>query len=333
MSQPSPLWYATRGAGIATLMLLTAAVVLGIVTSVRWKSEDWPRFLVAALHRNISLFVIVFGVVHVITAIADPITSLGLKALVPFASDYRPLWLGIGVISADLLLAIVATSLLRDRLGYVAWRVVHWLTYASWPLAMLHSLGTGTDPHSGWFMLVAAGCTVSILAALFWRINQGLGEHPNLRLLAQGACAAGALVLVVWTAGGPLQAGWARAAGTPSYLLASNGATPGSASAVLAPGVVDQLQGSLSQARDGTLQVSLSDMQNPALQITLNVAGQGAGQASLTATQNGTPICQAPARVAVAVTAQCGQTQVTITLQRADGRSNAIVGELTTEAA
>jgi len=333
MIQPSPLWYATRGAGTVTLILLTAAVVLGIVTSVRWKSDDWPRFLLAALHRNISLFVIAFGVVHVVTAILDPLTSLGLKALVPFASDYRPVWLGLGVIAADLLLAIVVTSLLRDRLGYAAWRVIHWLTYASWPLAMVHSLGTGTDAHSGWFILVAAGCTFSLLVSLFWRITQGLEDHPNLRLLAEAGCAAGALVLVVWTAGGPLQPGWARASGTPGYLLAGNNPPPGSTSTALAPGVDDQLQGSLSQATDGTLQVSLSDMENPGLQLTLDVTGQGAGQASLTATQDGTPICQAPASVAGTVTAQCGATQVTITLQRAGGRSTAVVGELTTVAA
>src|SRR5581483_3244573 len=146
MSEPSPLWYTTRGAGTVTLILLTGVVVLGIVTSTRWKSEDWPRFLIAALHRNFSLFLVAFGLLHIVTALFDPAVFLGLKALIPFASDYRPLWLSLGVISGDLILAIVLTSLLRDRLGYLAWRIIHWLTYASWPLAMLHSLGTGTDP-------------------------------------------------------------------------------------------------------------------------------------------------------------------------------------------
>src|SRR5581483_4196 len=136
MSEPSPLWYTTRGAGTVTLILLTGVVVLGIVTSTRWKSEDWPRFLIAALHRNFSLFLVAFGLLHIVTALFDPAVFLGLKALIPFASDYRPLWLSLGVISGDLILAIVLTSLLRDRLGYLAWRIIHWLTYASWPLPM-----------------------------------------------------------------------------------------------------------------------------------------------------------------------------------------------------
>lgn len=330
--QPSPLWYMTRGAGVVALVLLTGVVVLGIVTSVRWKSEDWPRFLIAALHRNVSLFLIVFGGLHVLTAIIDPTVGLGLKAIVPFASDYRPTWLSLGVVSADLIGAIVLTSLFRERLGFVAWRIVHWLTYASWPLAMLHSLGTGTDPHAGWFILTLAACAAAVLAALFWRTGHGLSEHPNVRFLSQGTCVAGTLALAIWTAGGPLQSGWARQAGTPAYLLGA-GSPAAAAANGLAPGLDDQLQGSLSLASDGTLQVSLSDIRNTALQLTLSVAERGAGQATLAASRNGTPVCQAPASVGQAVTAQCGQTQVSITLQRAGRRSNAIVGELITEEA
>ena len=330
MAQPSPLWYMTRGAGTVALVLLTAVVVLGIVTSVRWKSEDWPRFLISALHRNFSLFLVAFGALHIVTAIFDPTVVLGIQALVPFGSDYRPLWLSLGVISGDLILAIVITSLLRERLGYVAWRIIHWLTYASWPLAMVHSLGTGTDPHAGWFLLLAAGCTASVIAALFWRLGPGLEEHPNVRFLGQGTCALSALALIIWTASGPIQAGWARTAGTPSRFLASSNA---SSTTALAPGMDDQLQGTLSQSNSGQVEVDLSDTQNPSLQLTLEVAGRGAGQANLTATQNGTPICQAPASIASAVTAQCGQTQLTIMLQSAGRRSNNVVGELITESA
>ncbi|HUZ76211.1 MAG TPA: ferric reductase-like transmembrane domain-containing protein [Chloroflexota bacterium] len=331
MTQPSPLWYATRGAGTVALILLTASVVLGIVTSVGWKSDDWPRFVLTALHRNLSLFVIAFGVVHVLTAIFDPTVSLGIKAaVVPFGSNYRTLWLSLGVISSELLVGIIATSLLRQHLGYLAWRAIHWLTYATWPLAILHSLGTGTDSHSGWFVLVAAGCTISVLAALFWRANQGLMDHPSLRVLSQGTCGLAALALVIWTAAGPLQPGWARRAGTPSSLLAGSGTTP---AAALAPGMDDQLQGSLRQADNGSLELSLQDVQQPALQLIIDVPDPRAQQASLTVTQNGASLCQAPAAIANAVTASCGQTQLTITLRRAGRESGGILGELITGAA
>ncbi|MHB8620216.1 MAG: ferric reductase-like transmembrane domain-containing protein [Chloroflexota bacterium] len=330
--QPSALWYATRGAGAVALILLTASIFLGIVTSVRWKSDEWPRFLVASLHRNISLMVVAFGLIHAATAVLDPLVSLGLKAaVVPFASSYRPLWLGLGVISAELLVAIAATSLLRQRLGYLAWRIIHWLTYATWPLAMLHSLGTGTDSHSGWFLFVAAGCTGSVLAAAFWRVNRGLEERPALRHLAQGTCLAGALVLVGWTAQGPLRPGWARAAGTPAYLLAG-GSSAGAQAAALPAGLNDRLQGSLSRSRKGGLQVRLADLQHPALQVIITVLGSEGSQANMTVSQNGVQVCAAPASVNQLVTAQCGQTAVSISLQRGGEGESAVIGQLNTQA-
>ena len=56
--------------------------------------------------------------------------------------------------SFDLILAVTFTSLLRQRMGYATWRAVHWLTYASWPIALLHSFGTGSDVKGGWLLWV-----------------------------------------------------------------------------------------------------------------------------------------------------------------------------------
>ena len=133
------LWFATRGAGVVSLLLFTAVACLGILTVVRWQSPSWPRFLSRELHRNLALLSVAFLAVHIVTAVADPFTSLGITAaLVPFASSYRPVWVGLGVIALDLLLAIVVTSLVRNAMGQRAWRTVHWLAYAAWPLTLLN---------------------------------------------------------------------------------------------------------------------------------------------------------------------------------------------------
>jgi methionine sulfoxide reductase heme-binding subunit len=150
---PSPLWYLTRATGAVALLLLTASVVLGILGAVRFGSPRWPRFLTAGLHRNLSLLVLALLAVHILTAVLDSFAPIGLKdAVVPFVSAYRPLWLGLGALAFDLLLALAATSLLRRRLGYRAWRSVHWLAYGSWPLALTHGLGTGSDAKVGWML-------------------------------------------------------------------------------------------------------------------------------------------------------------------------------------
>src|SRR5689334_25010821 len=113
------LWYATRGSGIVALLLLTASIVLGTLSSARWRSERMPRFVVAGLHRNLTLLTVAFVVVHVVTTVADGFAPIRLiDGLLPFLSPYRPLWLGLGTVAFDLVLALVVTSVVRVRLGY-----------------------------------------------------------------------------------------------------------------------------------------------------------------------------------------------------------------------
>ena len=61
---PSPLWYADRGTGAVTMVLLTASVVLGMGTTVRWKSPVWPKYISVPLHQNVSILIIFFLVVE-----------------------------------------------------------------------------------------------------------------------------------------------------------------------------------------------------------------------------------------------------------------------------
>lgn len=168
----SLLWYATRGAGMVSLILLTAVGSLGMLTVGRWQRPGWPRFLTAELHSNLALLSIVFLAIHILIAVLDPYTSLGVgAALIPFSSLYRQFWLGLGGVAMYLLAAIVVTSLLRDRVGRRTWRAVHWLSYAAWPVAVLHGVGTGTDGGSLWGWLVIGGCVLAVVASLAWRIE------------------------------------------------------------------------------------------------------------------------------------------------------------------
>jgi predicted ferric reductase len=181
------LWFATRGAGIVSLLLFTAVVCLGILTTVRWQAPRWPRFLTAELHRTLALLSVVFVAIHIVTAITDPYTNLGLAAaLVPFASSYRPLWVGLGVLSIDLVAAVVITSLLRARIGQAAWRAIHWVSYAAWPLGLAHTIGSGSDATAAWMLAVDAVCLVAVGAAVAWRISQLHTNRAELAVVVRG---------------------------------------------------------------------------------------------------------------------------------------------------
>ncbi len=228
------LWYTTRATGIVALVLLTGSVVLGILTSVRLGTRRWPRFTFQDLHRRVSLLAMVFVGLHVVTTVSDAFAPIGwLSVVVPFTSSYRRFWLGLGTISVDVLLAVIVSSLLRQRINPRTWRALHWLAYASWPLAVVHGLGTGTDPHLGWVMTIVVGCVVTVLGALAWRLTAGWPGHAGARVVAATTSIAAVVALVAWTATGPLRPGWAARAGTPATLL---GASHRSVAAPRAPG-------------------------------------------------------------------------------------------------
>ena len=231
----SPLWFATRATGLTALVLLTSTVVLGIVTSVRFASPAWPRFVTVSLHRSLSLLTITFTGLHVLTTITDPFASISvLSVVVPFTSGYRRIWLGLGAVAFDLLLAVLVTSLLRTRIGLRAWRAVHWAGYACWPVALVHGLGTGTDGATRWVLAITAGCALAVVSAGMWRLVVGWPAHAGLRVAAAAAGATVALATAGWAWVGPLGPDWARRAGTPAALLArssGNGATASAGSA------------------------------------------------------------------------------------------------------
>jgi hypothetical protein len=234
---PSAYWYLTRSTGVVSLVLLTVTMVLGVIDVERWSTRDWPRFMLDSLHRSVSLLVLVFVGLHIVTAVLDSFVPIALvDAVIPFAGRYRPLWLGLGTVAFDLLLALAITSVARQRLGYRAWRITHWLAYACWPVALVHGLGTGSDVKSAWSLILTAVCALAVLVAVGARALDG---WPERRLLRGGALALTATLpigLLLWLPGGPLGHGWARRAGTPATLLASSAGGVGASATSASPG-------------------------------------------------------------------------------------------------
>jgi predicted ferric reductase len=171
-SHSKEVWYLMRGTGLVSLVLLSLTVVGGIVNVKRFASSRWPRVITALLHRNVALLSVVFLGVHVLAAELDSYVSVGWwAAVVPFTSGWKPAWVGLGTLAIDCLLAIVITSLLRSRLSQRTWRAVHWLAYASWPLAVAHGFGAGSDSTTWWARSLYLLCIAAVGAAVVWRLR------------------------------------------------------------------------------------------------------------------------------------------------------------------
>jgi sulfoxide reductase heme-binding subunit YedZ len=180
----SALWYLARGAGVTSLLLLTVVMVLGIAGRSGRPAFGLPRFAVNLVHRNAALMAVVFLLIHIVTLSFDPYSQLRvIDLVVPFGSTYRPVWVGLGALTSDLVIALVVTSLLRHRLGHRAWRLVHWLAYAAWPIALIHGLGSGTDRGTGWFLAIAVVCAATVMAAVGWRCTDRFRTSGGRRRL------------------------------------------------------------------------------------------------------------------------------------------------------
>jgi DMSO/TMAO reductase YedYZ heme-binding membrane subunit len=280
---PSAYWYLTRSSGAVSLVLLTASVVLGVLDVSRWQSASWPRFAVDALHRNVSTLAVVFLAVHVITSVLDSFAPIGVaEAFIPFIGSYRPLWLGLGAVALDLLVAVFLTSLLRHRVGYRRWRATHWLAYACWPIALIHGFGTGSDVKSAWLLVLSFASLLAVLASVGVRAIRGWPASKGVRAGAFVAAGALCLGVAIWLPGGPLGNGWARRAGTPLALLAASSSTHDSAKRP------DRAQAAQPSPLEGPFQAQLSGTikQEPGpgpglVSVTLSTSLSGGASGSL----------------------------------------------------
>lgn len=275
---PTAYWYLARGTGVVALLLLTASVIFGVLGVTRFAAAPrWPRFAIDALHRDTSLLVLVVLVIHILTSVLDgyaPITLL--DGVIPFASPYRSLWLGLGAVSFDLLIAVALTSAIRRRLGYKAWRAVHWLAYASWPVAVLHGLGTGSDVKQWWLLALTGTCVLAVLIAVWVRIGRIPVAYARLRAPATALSILAPAGLAIFTVAGPLEPGWARRAGTPTKLIASSHkisvprtAPPTTTVAALKAPFTANLSGTLTETQAGGGAI---------INLALNLSGGARGQ-------------------------------------------------------
>ncbi len=168
----SPLdWYTARAAGIVAYLLLSTVIVVGLSLAGQLRLNGWPRFAVTDVHRFGGLLVATFVSLHVATIAIDSYTPFTLTALlVPLESHYRPLWTAIGIVAAELLLALGLTTLLRSHIPYRWWRRLHVLNLLVWAGATIHGIGSGTDSSASWMIGIYVVAVAAVLAALGWRL-------------------------------------------------------------------------------------------------------------------------------------------------------------------
>jgi sulfoxide reductase heme-binding subunit YedZ len=170
-------WYAARAAGLVSYLLLSAVVVLGLALAGRERLPGWPRFALEDIHRFGGLLVGFFVSLHVLMILADSQAHFSLvQVIVPFAARYRPFWTGIGIVAAELLLALALANRYRKRISYRRWRKLHYLNFVVWLAATAHGLGSGTDRHSVWLLTLYLTAVAVVGALIVRRATRTAGQ-------------------------------------------------------------------------------------------------------------------------------------------------------------
>ena len=200
-------WDTARAGGMLAYVLASASVCVGLLLSLKVRSPNWPRFVTDGLHRYVTLLALVFTGIHSLAVWLDPFTAfLPAEVVVPFASHYRPLWIGLGTVATYLLIAVWASEWIRPHVGYRWWRRLHYASFALFVLATLHGIGSGSDTATWWGVAIYAAGVGATLALLGWRL--WVAVAPENRAVSMAMLGMAAFALAVWTAVMPLQPGW-----------------------------------------------------------------------------------------------------------------------------
>ncbi len=183
-------WIASRAAGLVALALVTASVILGLSQAGRLTRKPAIRRRLAALHEQLAVTGLVAIAVHGVTLLGDPWLSPGLSGIsIPFTMAYKPLFTGLGIVGGYLAAILGLSFYVRRRIGPRLWRKAHQLTIVVYALAVVHTLGAGTDATTPWLRWWIAITAPTILVLFVARVRAGLeagrakaarGRRPEL---------------------------------------------------------------------------------------------------------------------------------------------------------
>lgn len=171
MKTDPTFWILARASGLTAYVLLTTSVLAGLTVKTRPLGRRIKAAVATDVHRFLSLMGLGAIAAHGFTLALDKAVHIPVTALlIPGIAPYRPIWTGLGVLSAELMIVVYASFSLRRRIGARNWRRLHYATYAVFAAATVHGLAAGTDTGSRWVFALYVGSIGAVVAATAWRI-------------------------------------------------------------------------------------------------------------------------------------------------------------------
>jgi hypothetical protein len=183
-------WYAERLAGLFAYFALTGSVVYGLLLSTKILDAIAHRPISFTLHQDLAAFGLGLAGIHGALLGLDRTIHFSLASLVvPFASPYEPIWVGIGQLAFYLTAAVVASFYARRRIGQRSWRLLHYATFLAFAGATAHGIAAGTDSGTAWAWWMYVLSTMAVVFLFTYRVwmavvpRIGGAGHPPARRL------------------------------------------------------------------------------------------------------------------------------------------------------
>ncbi|WP_162515361.1 ferric reductase-like transmembrane domain-containing protein [Paenibacillus pinistramenti] len=173
------VWTTTRAAAFTSYLLLFAAMTAGLLQGGTWATGARKAKL-NMIHQWSGWFGILFGMLHGLVLTFGTDVPYDLKGiLVPFASDYEPVWSGLGTLALYGMILLVATSDLMKKLGKKVWRAIHFLAAPTYVMALLHGIMEGSDTSRMAFTIMYALTGAIVLGLIIYRIWYAARSSQN----------------------------------------------------------------------------------------------------------------------------------------------------------
>lgn len=182
-TEPKAFWYLSRSTGVVAYLLLWVSIVFGMVVSNKM-ARLWNGGPTAVeLHQFVTWLAIAFGFFHAFILLGDKFIQASVaQVLLPFAyTGFEPFWVGMGQVALYLTIIVAVSFYFRKQMGYRAWRLLHYVSFAVYSLLTLHGIFAGSDTTHPLMIAVYAVCAASVYFLLIVRIFDAVKQArpPN----------------------------------------------------------------------------------------------------------------------------------------------------------
>lgn len=177
------IWIIARATGVASLVALSLSILTGM--AMRPKTLGWlsTNRAISELHSYATVLWLPLALVHIVALLFDSFAKVGpVDLFIPFLMPYGTFAIGLGTVSAELLVVVLIAAWSRNSLSRGQWLAFHRLSYFAFAAAFLHGVLSGTDLAYPWLAGIAWLVAAILAMAGVRRIRHALGDTSAVRV-------------------------------------------------------------------------------------------------------------------------------------------------------